>query len=715
MLYANGVREVRTALPARSRASSTGTARSTGASSGRASTGCSSAPRIRPATSPRARSRSSCELDLHRARPRDDPRTRAHALRGPRHDRRAHASAGASPAARPGEAGAARAARAAQAGSLHALRRGQRPRRQGARDRHARGLKTAPERAANLTSIAVRAPRRSVAAAVLVKPSTLILLASACCAAALRPRGRLAALRADAVARAARLGGGGVPADANPADLRDARPPRASLTPARRSRGATCEAEPKPRKPGRLDGLEWWPTYGYDDARTPRLRLLRPPAAVPPARGRSARAHYLEFPPAVAYGRVYVPHQRGRFFAVNAATGKSSGRSGSAAASRPRRSSRDGVVYQALMHRLPCPKWSRASAPRLRGRDGRPHRQGALALPRAASSSRRRCSSAAASTSARGTTTSTPSARATGSCSGASAPTTSSTARPRTRAARSTSAPTAAGSTRSTRERQAALALRSRSRASARREYFYATPDGRLRPGLHRQHRRHGLRLRRRDRPPALGAARRHVRLHGRRRLADDASSSAPTTGSVYALDAATGDVRWRHGAPAAIHGAPTVLDGLVYFATCGTCGHARLALREARPVRRRSRSTRATGERVWSFPDGHYSPVVADRKRVYLAGSTRRLRARRSGAKRSPAASTTASDDPGQAARRRYDVWKHPADAEQDEDRDREARRGLPGAARERLRRAGSHARRPAARRAARAARTGSRRSGRR
>ncbi len=93
--------------------------------------------------------------------------------------------------------------------------------------------------------------------------------------------------------------------------------------------------------------------------------------------------------------------------------------------------------------------------------------------------------------------------------------------------------------------------------------------------------------------------------------------------GRFYALDAATGDVRWVHVAPGSIHGAPTVMGGLVYFATCGTCGH-----RGSRYAKIGPRGTFAldalTGRQVWSFPDGHYSPVVADRSRVYVAGSTR-------------------------------------------------------------------------------------------
>jgi outer membrane protein assembly factor BamB len=79
--------------------------------------------------------------------------------------------------------------------------------------------------------------------------------------------------------------------------------------------------------------------------------------------------------------------------------------------------------------------------------------------------------------------------------------------------------------------------------------------------------------------------------------------------GHFYALDAATGDVRWRFEARGPISGSPTVLDGIVYFSTL----KQRTFALDAR-----------TGRRVWTFPDGKYTPVVADGKHVYLTGYTR-------------------------------------------------------------------------------------------
>lgn len=92
--------------------------------------------------------------------------------------------------------------------------------------------------------------------------------------------------------------------------------------------------------------------------------------------------------------------------------------------------------------------------------------------------------------------------------------------------------------------------------------------------------------------------------------------------GKMLALDAGTGDTVWRHEAPAAIHGAPTVLGGIVYFSTCPTCGS-----NGSRHAKRGPRGTfgldASNGHLVWSFTDGQYSPVVADSERIYVAGRT--------------------------------------------------------------------------------------------
>ena len=80
-------------------------------------------------------------------------------------------------------------------------------------------------------------------------------------------------------------------------------------------------------------------------------------------------------------------------------------------------------------------------------------------------------------------------------------------------------------------------------------------------------------------------------------------------SGTFYAFDAATGDVRWSFDSHGPISGSPTVLAGVVYFATL----KGRTYALDAR-----------TGRQLWTWPDGKYSPVVADQRRLYLVGYSR-------------------------------------------------------------------------------------------
>ncbi len=76
-----------------------------------------------------------------------------------------------------------------------------------------------------------------------------------------------------------------------------------------------------------------------------------------------------------------------------------------------------------------------------------------------------------------------------------------------------------------------------------------------------------------------------------------------------FAFDAATGAILWQFTANGPISGSPTVIAGRVYFATLAGTTYAL----DAR-----------TGARLWTFPDGKYSPIVADANRVYLVGNAR-------------------------------------------------------------------------------------------
>ncbi|MFN8224351.1 MAG: PQQ-binding-like beta-propeller repeat protein [Gaiellales bacterium] len=77
----------------------------------------------------------------------------------------------------------------------------------------------------------------------------------------------------------------------------------------------------------------------------------------------------------------------------------------------------------------------------------------------------------------------------------------------------------------------------------------------------------------------------------------------------LYALDAATGAVRWRFRANGPISGSATVMGGQVWFSTL----ERRTYVLDAR-----------TGRQVWTFPDGEYTPLAADADRVYLVGYAR-------------------------------------------------------------------------------------------
>ncbi len=77
----------------------------------------------------------------------------------------------------------------------------------------------------------------------------------------------------------------------------------------------------------------------------------------------------------------------------------------------------------------------------------------------------------------------------------------------------------------------------------------------------------------------------------------------------LVALDAATGEVQWRFSANGPISGAPTVMAGNVWFATLAR----KTYVLDAR-----------TGRQVWSFPDGAYTPLAADAEQAYLVGYAR-------------------------------------------------------------------------------------------
>jgi len=76
-----------------------------------------------------------------------------------------------------------------------------------------------------------------------------------------------------------------------------------------------------------------------------------------------------------------------------------------------------------------------------------------------------------------------------------------------------------------------------------------------------------------------------------------------------YCLDAATGDVRWRFHANGPISGSAVVINGVVYFSSF----KGRTYALDAR-----------TGKLLWYFRRGKYGAVVTDKKWLYLVGYAR-------------------------------------------------------------------------------------------
>ena len=86
-------------------------------------------------------------------------------------------------------------------------------------------------------------------------------------------------------------------------------------------------------------------------------------------------------------------------------------------------------------------------------------------------------------------------------------------------------------------------------------------------------------------------------------------------------LDAASGDVRWTFNAPSAIAGAPTIVDGVVYFSTLPGAHKGAQRPIKAGPGRSYGVDVR-TRRVVWQSSSGRYAPVVADQTTIYFEGA---------------------------------------------------------------------------------------------
>jgi outer membrane protein assembly factor BamB len=78
-------------------------------------------------------------------------------------------------------------------------------------------------------------------------------------------------------------------------------------------------------------------------------------------------------------------------------------------------------------------------------------------------------------------------------------------------------------------------------------------------------------------------------------------------SGNFYAFNAQSGAVRWSHPAGGKISGSATIVNNVVYYSDLGTRTTAGLNVR--------------TGQEVYSYPDGGFSPVVADESSIFLVG----------------------------------------------------------------------------------------------
>ena len=372
-----------------------------------------------------------------------------------------------------------------------------------------------------------------------------------------------------------------------------------------------------------------WPTYAYDSAR----QHISPYDHRPPFRRLwKVDAHdTLEFPPSVGYGHVYLAQQKGLFFALDAKTGKVDWRKslGRCAASSP--TIGKGVVYQSYMHPVECvqdqagangfvvawdadtgrQRWRFNTAPVESSpllKNGRlyfgawDHKVHALD----ADTGRQIWSF------------------------GADDQVNTSAAYWKGRIFIATDG----GTLYSLSARTGRLLWSAQSQSKfGSREFWYATPTvayGRVYLGntdgtMYVYGAKSGKLLWARP----LGTY-----IYGAAAVENRRVFVGTYDGKFYALDAATGDTIWQIDAHGAVHAAPTIMDGLVYYAVCSSCGSA-----AARGVARGPDSTYAVrasdGKTVWRFRDGKYAnPVVADEERIYLTGQSHAYALRVPGAK---------------------------------------------------------------------------------
>ena len=378
---------------------------------------------------------------------------------------------------------------------------------------------------------------------------------------------------------------------------------------------ATEEPEPPPPPP-KKENPRPWPTYSFDDART----HISPYDHRPPYRRLwSIDAHdTLEFPPSVGYGRVYLAQQKGLFFALDAKTGKPDWKKsiGRCAASSPTIGKK--VVYQAYMHPVECLQdqagadgflvaWDADSGRELWRFNSEPIESSPLLKGKRLFF---------------------------GSWDHGVYALNAQNGKRIWRFSTDDQVNTSAaywkgrifigsdGGTLYSLSAKTGRQLWSRSDA---REFWYATPTvayGRVYIGntdgtMYAYGAKSGKLLWARP----LGSY-----IYGAAAVYERKVFVGTYDGQFYALDAATGDTVWQVEAQGAVHAAPTVMDGLVYYAVCSTCGsEAQRAVASGLDATHALRAR--DGKRVWRFPAGKYAnPIVADDDRVYLTGRSQQF-----------------------------------------------------------------------------------------
>ena len=387
----------------------------------------------------------------------------------------------------------------------------------------------------------------------------------------------------------------------------------------------TTQAKPKQGKKKAKSPAACTRSSGRPTATTCSARTSLRAGAVcrPPYHGLwklKARAD-IEFPPSVAYGKVYVAQQKGRFFAVNARTGKVvwTRHFTRCAAASP--TIANGIVYQAYMHELPCRKHAGGAdgfVVAWNARNGKEYwrvRAGSVESSPVVVGKNLYFGSWDHHLYAyrlRGKQR--PLLRWTFTADDqiVAAP---------AHAGRTLYIATSSGSVYGVDAKTGRQVLaRDVVRALRAARVLLRDADGRLRARLHRERGRHRLRLRGRHRAPALGARGRDVRLHGGRGLAEDRlrrhlgrdvhRARRAHRGAALALR------RSRRGSRARRPCSP----GSSTSRPAGGAAPAGCARVKIGPRRTFGLNAR-NGDPIWRFHDGKYSALVADGFRVYISG----------------------------------------------------------------------------------------------